>query len=117
MQSVPECLSCGTCCFSDLPSYVRVTGDDHERLGELSQTLVYFDGYRASMRMKDGHCAALEIDQSGRFFCSVYAVRPETCRTLERGSSACEGERATKAHRPLLAVERLLRTARATDVD
>lgn len=105
--SLPECLACGTCCFSRLPCFVRVSGDDHARLGERAEALVWFEGIRAFMRMVDGHCAALQIDQhSGRFVCSVYADRPQVCRELERGSSACRGERETKGDRPLLALRR-----------
>jgi uncharacterized protein len=103
----PECLSCGACCFSSLETYVRVTGADYARLGEHAETLVCFDGNRAYLRMLDGHCAALHIDgTTRRFVCSVYEVRPATCRELERGGGACAGEREVKAERPLLALSR-----------
>jgi Fe-S-cluster containining protein len=105
MARVPECLTCGTCCFSLLPNFVRVTGDDYSRLAERAEDLVWFDGTRAYMRMIDGHCAALRIETgSGRFVCTAYAVRPQICRDLERGSSACQGELATKSERPLAAL-------------
>jgi len=104
-------LACGTCCFSLLSTFVRVSGDDHVRLAERADALVSFDGFRAHMRMLDGHCSALELDaRSGQVVCSAYATRPQVCRDLARGSGACQGERATKAERPLLA----LRLARAT---
>lgn len=100
-----DCLTCGTCCFSYLENYVRVTGDDHALLSDHAESLVRFDGNQAFMRMTEGHCAALTIDrEKGRFVCSVYALRPETCRDLERGSPACEGELATKSERPLVAL-------------
>jgi Fe-S-cluster containining protein len=105
MAHVPECLACGTCCFSLLPSFVRVTGDDYARLGERAEDLVWFEGTRAYMRMVDGHCAALRIEaSSGQFVCTTYATRPQICRDLARGSGACQGELATKAERPLLAL-------------
>ena len=110
---VPECLQCGTCCFSGLSAYVRVTGDDYERLAELGDEaldLVWFEANRAFMRMTDGHCAALLIDADGSFACRIYAHRPSTCRELERGSPSCLGERDTKSERPLVA----LRIARST---
>jgi len=99
---VPECLACGTCCFSGSPVYLRVSGDDHARLGDDAERLVRFDGHRAYMRMDPaGHCAALVIDaKRGLFACSVYERRPTICRTLERGSAECDGERALKGHRP-----------------
>jgi uncharacterized protein len=111
MLNVPECLACGTCCFSRLASYVSVTGRDHARLAERAEELVWFDGNKAYMRMLDGHCAALRIEtRTGRFVCGAYVLRPEVCRDLARGSSACLGELETKASRPLLALGRQART-------
>ncbi len=107
MLPVPECLACGACCFSRLETYVRVTGDDHARLGERADELVRFDGNRAYMRMIDGHCAALRVEiSSGELFCSTYLTRPDACRDLARGSGACLGELEAKRDRPLLALGR-----------
>ena len=104
---LPECLDCGACCFSELEQYARVSGADYERLGERAAELVAFDGHRAYLRMVDGHCAALQVEaHSGRFPCSIYELRPQTCRDLGRGSGACCGERAAKVERPLLALRR-----------
>jgi|SRR5579883_2064443 Fe-S-cluster containining protein len=104
-MAVPECLSCGTCCFSNLETYVRVTGDDHARLGARAEELVVFVGNRAYMRMVDGRCAALRVDRAARrFVCDVYEARPATCRDLARGSPSCLGELATKRDRPLRAL-------------
>ncbi len=90
-----------------MQTYVRVTGDDYARLGERADELVWFDGNRAYMRMLDGHCATLRIDQrTGEMFCSAYDTRPQTCRDLERGSGACLGELDTKPERPLIALGR-----------
>ncbi len=99
--AVPACLACGTCCFSNLDSYVRVVGVDHARLGVAADELTLFVGNRCYMKMYDGHCAALVIDAaSARFVCSVYDTRPGTCRDLERGSPACSGEMHEKSERP-----------------
>ncbi|HYP87855.1 MAG TPA: YkgJ family cysteine cluster protein, partial [Polyangiaceae bacterium] len=104
---VPECLACGSCCFSQLEAYVRVTGDDYSRLGERAAELVWFDGIRAYLRMVDGHCAALQLDpESGQLVCDAYAVRPQVCRDLARGSAECRAEREMKSERPLLALRR-----------
>jgi uncharacterized protein len=101
----PECLACGACCFSQLATYVRVTGNDHSRLAERADGLVWFDGNRAYMRMTEGHCAALRLEPaSGHFFCTAYAQRPDVCRDLERGSPACLGEISVKAERPVIAL-------------
>lgn len=104
---VPECLACGCCCFSQLETFVRVTGDDYARLGERAEQLVWFDGNRAYLRLVDGRCAALEQEaSSGRFVCSAYETRPQICRDLARGSGECAAERQVKAERPLLALRR-----------
>ena len=97
--SLMGCLECGTCCHSDLVTYVRVLGDDHARLGDDAERLSHFVGNRCFMRMEDGHCAALVVEQ-GKFVCSVYAQRPEVCRALAEGSDACAAEIALKGTRP-----------------
>lgn len=62
--------------------------------------MAHFVGHRAFMRMRDGHCGALEVrhppDGAPDFFCTLYDRRPQICRDLARGSPECAGERATK---------------------
>jgi hypothetical protein len=91
-----DCRACAACCFSDSPYYVRVTGADWTRLGAAADELAHFIGHRAYLRMRDGHCAALEVrpaaDGTRGYFCSIYDRRPQTCRDLERGSPQCEAE-------------------------
>lgn len=103
-QAPADCLRCGVCCFSQLPTYVRVTGEDWARLGDEAGRWAHFLGHRAYLRMRDGHCAALEVRPSTgdgwTYFCAVYERRPQTCRDLQRGSPECAGERATKGARP-----------------
>jgi Fe-S-cluster containining protein len=104
----PECLSCGTCCFSTLERYVPVSGDDHARLADAAEQLVVWVENRAYLRIEDGHCAALAVDAtSARFVCTVYARRPQICRDLERGSPQCAGELEAKRDRPAALVTRL----------
>ncbi len=117
-----DCLTCGACCFSQLANYVSVTGDDYERLerANLAEAFVSFDGHKAFLRMEDGHCKALRVDQSApgapRFFCEAYDSRPSICRSLERGQHACAGERASKleriSRRPLVQASALLKAHR-----
>ena len=102
-----DCTRCGTCCFSESPRHVRVTGDDYERLGDDAESLVRFEENQAFMRVAEigttgiRACAALEVDpRTRRFACRVYARRPAICRDLARGGVACEGEIATKGERP-----------------
>lgn len=84
-----------------------MSGDDHARLGDRADELAYFDGHRAYMRMVDGHCGALRVNAAtGHLVCGAYATRPEVCRALVASSSACLGEIATKADRPLSALRR-----------
>ncbi len=95
-----DCRACGACCFSPSDSFVRVTGADWARLGDLAEPFAHFLGHRAWMRMRDGHCAALEIRAgatgSRDYFCTIYEHRPQICRDLARGSPECLGEVATK---------------------
>lgn len=82
---------------------MRVTGDDWARLGDVAGRMAHFIGNRAFMRMRDGHCAALEVrrspDGEADFFCTLYERRPQICRDLARGSPECEGEIAARAGR------------------
>jgi Fe-S-cluster containining protein len=79
---------------------VPVRGDDYERLGDAAEALTVWNGVRCFMAMRDDHCAALRLEpESGRYLCSVYEQRPETCRALERGSPECAGERYQKQER------------------
>ena len=98
-----DCLSCGACCFSLLPTYVRVTGDDWVRLGEAAERVAHFIGHRAYMRMEHGHCAALmkRTDDAGgiEYFCTIYERRPQVCRDLARGSPQCLAEWEQKFQR------------------
>ena len=97
-----DCLSCGACCFSQLPTYVRVTGDDWSRLGDRVETVAHFVGSRAYMKMAEGHCAALAVRKGGRgreYYCTVYEQRPQICRDLARGSPQCQAELEQKATR------------------
>jgi uncharacterized protein len=99
------------CCHSNLDTYVRVTGDDWDRLGADAERVAHFIGHRAFMRMKPGvaggagRCAALDVRVTDagtgvrEFFCTIYERRPQVCRDLARGSPECEGERAAKAER------------------
>jgi len=96
----PECLVCGACCFSRLPTFIRVTGDDHQRLGPRTDDMTHFSGNRCYMRMGEEHCVALRVERdSGRYVCQCYAERPGICRQLVRGSAECAAEWAAKGKR------------------
>lgn len=92
---VPGCGECGACCTGDGERYVRVTGNDHERLGSQAASWTRFIGNRCYMRMDEGRCAAL-AHKHGRWVCRIYESRPDVCRDLTRGSPECEAERCRK---------------------
>lgn len=97
----PECIDCGACCFSNLPEYVRVFGVDHDRMDERAAALTEFEGNRCFMKMRDGRCSALSIDaERGQFLCTIYPMRSDVCRSLERGSGQCRADRHEKGERP-----------------
>lgn len=95
-----DCQNCGVCCFSDSAEYVWVTSYDWTQLGDDADKLAHVIGTRAFMKMRDGHCGALELrtlpNGATRFSCTIYDRRPEICRILERGSPECQVELETK---------------------
>jgi uncharacterized protein len=101
------CLTCGACCFSRLDRYVRVSGDDYQRLGEAASELALFIENRCYLRLRDGHCSALIISREGAFRCSIYQRRPAICREIEPGGPACRAEIEQKAGRTREALARL----------
>lgn len=92
---VPACTACGACCTSPSARHVPVTGADWERLGDRAEELTEWTERHAFLRMAGERCIALAVDASG-VRCTIYAQRPEVCRALERGSGACEVERARR---------------------
>lgn len=72
-----------------------MTGDDWGRLGDRAESLTDWTQNHAFMRMHEGRCIALAVDDDG-VRCTIYADRPDVCRTLARGGGACEVERAQK---------------------
>ncbi len=86
---VPECIECGICCNFDDPRYVWIFEDDEARLTDEDKKLTHWDNGRLFMRVKDGHCAALEV-KDGLSICSIYERRPFLCRDFVRGGELCE---------------------------
>jgi hypothetical protein len=76
-------------------------------MDDRARELTHFIENRCYMRLEDGHCAALVIDaERGLLLCSIYDMRPDCCRALERGSGACRGELHEKRERPLILLRR-----------
>ena len=96
-----DCRACARCCFSQAYDHVRVFGCDWERMNEAAQAFTMWRDNRCYMRLEDGHCAALQVDADrGTLSCGIYEMRPDVCRSLDRGTSTCLGERHQKAGRP-----------------
>jgi len=95
--AVPPCTECGACCFNGHPDYIRVFAVDLERMDARALALtVVRDGGRY-LRFEDGRCAALGLDPAtDRVGCSIYEMRPDVCRWLERGSGECRSQLAAK---------------------
>ena len=103
-----DCIDCGRCCFSEAPDYVRVWGADWDRMDDEARSFTVFGDNRCFMRIEDGRCAALVVDaEHGTFKCAIYAMRPEVCRSFERGSGTCRADYFAKGDRTLIAIERL----------
>jgi hypothetical protein len=85
-----SCTECGACCYGDGPRYVRVSGADYQRLGDVAPRVTQFIGNHCHMLLLERRCVALFVGVDGQHCgCSVYASRPEPCRVLERGSVEC----------------------------
>ncbi len=83
-MTLPDtCNGCGCCCIRATPEMdVLVAVDDR-----VPETLtVELGGLHWMQRRADGECVAL--DHAART-CTLYTVRPQGCRELERGSPDC----------------------------
>jgi Fe-S-cluster containining protein len=90
MPARAECARCGCCCFSAEPGYIRLYAVDLDRLGGRTAELTVPWGEQCAMRFEAGRCVALRSDgPAGRFSCAIHAERPDACRWLTPGSSAC----------------------------
>jgi Fe-S-cluster containining protein len=99
VKPITDCVRCGSCCYGD-EMWIHVMANDDAILGEenvqrLTVLTEHGRGYRArSMKMKDGRCVAFRDDLGdGRPGCSIYARRPDICRTFQAGSDDCGAAR------------------------
>ncbi len=90
MSDVPDCLACGTCCFTPNPRMVELLGIDEVATPE--EWVVQEPDGSKHMRMLPTTvpgiwvCAAHGADH----VCKIYARRPFLCREFERGSPDCQ---------------------------
>jgi Fe-S-cluster containining protein len=89
---VPECTTCGVCCF--LPLIVPVTRAESERLTNYCDILlddsdedIVVD--RMLPRAGDGRCVNLEGKLGVNIGCRIYEERPHVCRDFDAGSDRC----------------------------
>ncbi len=88
--NLPECVACGSCCLSAQQDYLELFAIDLQRMDATAHGLTRSDGARQFMRIESGRCAALCVDFTTRELrCTIYPMRPDVCRWLERGSGAC----------------------------
>ncbi|MCS6805306.1 MAG: YkgJ family cysteine cluster protein [Acidobacteriota bacterium] len=95
-SQVPDCLTCGACCaylhqvpvlISD-PTPRRLTWqvwDANDRAGAKS--------YWLRRDPHDGQCIALDGQVGERVRCTIYPLRPQSCRAFEAGSDRCHAVR------------------------
>ncbi|WP_160381299.1 YkgJ family cysteine cluster protein [Pseudooceanicola pacificus] len=107
-KTVPECLSCGACCFGGHDRYIRLFPEDLAR--GLPDHALHWDGAEVFMAMTGGHCAQLTLTDAGTLACAVYDSRPTACRAFRAGSFECamarrhrgaEAQRMTSGPAPL----------------
>lgn len=95
--AVPECTACGACCFNEHPDYIRVFAVDLERMDARALGLTVEREGRRYLRFDEGRCAALGLEPAtDRVGCTIYAMRPDACRWLERGSGECRSQLGAK---------------------
>ncbi len=97
---VPDCRTCGACCYGD-ERWIKLERGDDDRLGDLhAKVTVWVEhgrGYRSrAMRMAQGRCVAYSdaLPDGCGVGCSIYGVRPAVCRELDAGSVGCLEARA-----------------------
>lgn len=80
------CQSCGACCAYSR-HWPRFTVEDDEDIDRIPRELIAADG--SGMRCAGDRCSALAGDIGVATACTVYAVRPEVCRSCQPGDEEC----------------------------
>jgi Fe-S-cluster containining protein len=87
-----DCVACGRCCHHP-PSTVTLHEADEARLTDEELALLTIVHPRPPhFRFLVNHgerCGALDVSTPGLYPCSLYARRPDGCRTVEPGSPCC----------------------------
>ncbi|MBR1217596.1 YkgJ family cysteine cluster protein [Bradyrhizobium sp. U87765 SZCCT0131] len=87
MTDTPSpCQSCGACCAYSA-NWPRFTIEEDEALDLIPAHLV--NDRQSGMRCEGERCCALAGKIGEATACTIYAVRPEVCRTCEPGDPEC----------------------------
>jgi Fe-S-cluster containining protein len=80
------CQGCGACCaYSE--NWPRFSIEEDDALALIPSALVNARG--SGMRCDNDRCAALAGKIGEAVSCTIYAIRPEVCRTCMPGDAEC----------------------------
>ena len=80
------CQACGACCaYSE--NWPRFSTEEDDALDLIPRRLVNARG--SGMRCENDRCAALAGRIGEATSCTIYAIRPEVCRTCMPGDAEC----------------------------
>jgi uncharacterized protein len=97
-QSENPCQTCGACCAYS-SNWPRFSTEEDAALDLIPVQLINQRG--SGMRCDGDRCAALQGRIGETTSCSIYAVRPEVCRTCMPGDAECAMARKKFALPPL----------------
>ena len=80
------CQACGACCAYS-PNWPRFSTEDDAALEMIPAELV--NARVSGMRCEGDRCAALKGRIGEATACTIYAMRPEVCRTCMPGDAEC----------------------------
>jgi len=80
------CQGCGACCDYS-PNWPRFSIEDDSALARIPEDLV--NAAQSGMRCEGNRCAALAGKVGEATRCTIYAVRPDVCRTCQPGDAEC----------------------------
>ncbi|HEY3643552.1 MAG TPA: YkgJ family cysteine cluster protein [Xanthobacteraceae bacterium] len=96
------CQSCGACCAYS-KEWPRFSTEDDADLARIPPAFV--DDTQGRMRCNGDRCTALLGDIGIATSCTVYAVRPEVCRTCLPGDDACRMARLAFGLAPITSAD------------
>jgi len=86
MSETSPCLACGACCAYSA-NWPRFSTEDDAALDLIPAEFV--NESASGMRCEGNRCAALKGRIGEATACTIYAVRPDVCRTCMPGDVEC----------------------------